>query len=139
MSPFPLPSRKKKPGLDDLDPTCPPDTINGSDLAPSTPLPRGKGLYSGLTDPPGVAAGKDFTAAQKAEIIAANKARNGGVVKSDLSGEVLTQPAKSQKGVTPSSNEWQIDHIVPKDKCGTNSYSNAQVLSRAENRAKSNK
>jgi RHS repeat-associated protein len=106
---------------------------------PSTPPPNAKGLYSDLTDPPGVAAGKDFTAAQKAEIIAANKARNGGVVKSDLSGEVLTQPAKSRKGVTPPSNEWQIDHIVSKNKCGTNSYSNAQVLSRAENRAKYNK
>jgi 5-methylcytosine-specific restriction endonuclease McrA len=53
--------------------------------------------------------------------------------------EVLVQPAKSQKGVTPPANEWQIDHVTAKDNGGTNSFGNAQVLSRAENRAKSNK
>jgi hypothetical protein len=104
------------------------------EVAPAAP----KG-YGHLADPPTVGVGKDFTAAQKAEIIAANKARNGGVVKSDLSGEVLVPPAKSQKGVTPPANEWQIDHITAKDNGGTNSFGNAQVLSRAENRAKSNK
>lgn len=28
------------------------------------------------------------------------------------------------KGVKPPKNEWQIDHVVPKDKGGTNSSSN---------------
>ncbi|QDX92993.1 HNH endonuclease [Brevibacillus laterosporus] len=40
---------------------------------------------------------------------------------------------------TPDPNEWQIDHIIPRDKDGTNSFSNAQVLTRKENRDKSNK
>jgi len=106
-------------------------------LLKKSPAP-GAGRYSHLTDPPTVGAGKDFTAAQKAKIIEANKVRNGGVVKSDLSGKRLTRPQKSKKGMTPDPNEWQIDHINPKHNGGTNSYCNAQVLSRSENRAKSN-
>ena len=65
--------------------------------------------------------------------------RNGGVIKSDLSGEVLVPATKSQKGVTPNPLEAQIDHIVTRSKGGSNSYSNAQVLSRIENIMKSDK
>lgn len=50
--------------------------------------------------------------------------------------EVLTKPQKSTKGVTPNPNEWQIDHIKAKDKGGSNSYSNARVISRKLNREK---
>ncbi|UHA74905.1 HNH endonuclease [Paenibacillus sp. 481] len=52
----------------------------------------------------------------------------GGIVRSDQSGKQLVKPKKSQRGVTPSQNEWQIDHIVPRNKGGTYSYSNSQVL-----------
>ena len=94
--------------------------------------------YSNLVDPPTVGPGKPFSASQKKAIIAQNKESNGGVVRSDGDGRILTKPSKSMKGVTPSPNEWQIDHINPKSLGGTNSYSNAQVLSRQENRIKSN-
>ena len=62
--------------------------------------------------------------------------RNGGVVKSDQSGEVLVRPKESSKNIT---NEWQIDHVQAKSKGGSNSYKNAQVLSRRKNIKKSNK
>ena len=95
-----------------------------------------RGPYSNLTDPPNVAPGKDFTASQKSQIIQQNQSMNGGVVRSDLSGIELVQPQKSMKGTTLSPLEWQIDHIIPKSAGGTNSFSNAQVLSRLENRIK---
>jgi RHS repeat-associated protein len=98
-----------------------------------------RGPYSHLTDPEDVGPGKDFTATQKKKVLEENQKMNNGQVKSDQSKDILTKPSKSQKGVKPSENEWQIDHINPKDKGGTNSYSNAQVLSRKENRIKSNK
>lgn len=96
------------------------------------------GPYRDLEDPPNVGSGKDFTDAQKMKALEANRARNGGIVKSDISGQELVQPAKSQKGVVPDPNEWQFDHIIPKDQGGTNSFDNLQIISRAENRAKSN-
>ena len=53
--------------------------------------------------------------------------------------QILTQPKKRIKGVTPAPNEWQIDHIVARDNGETNSYSNAQVISRKLNCDKWNK
>lgn len=90
----------------------------------------GSGPYSHLIDSKHVGSGKNFTAAQKKKIIDENMKQNGGVVKSDQTGQILTKPQKSKKGVTLDPNEWQIDHIIPRDKGGANSYSNAQVLSR---------
>ncbi|MBL0163322.1 MAG: HNH endonuclease [Xanthomonadales bacterium] len=80
-----------------------------------------------------------FTRAQKKEIIAANRERNNGELKSDKSGEPLVPSEKSMQGVTPAKNEAQVDHIVPLAAGGTNDPANAQVLSRQENRAKSDK
>ena len=97
--------------------------------------------YAYLEDGPNVGVGKNFTAAQKQKMLEENMKRNGGVVKSDNPNdffEILIKPQKSQKGVTPSPNEWQFDHIIPKSKGGTNSYSNCQIVSRKFNRQKWN-
>ncbi|KHK58654.1 hypothetical protein PI87_02585 [Ralstonia sp. A12] len=100
--------------------------------------------YSKLEDPASVGQGKNFTQAQKQNIYIQNIQANGGVLRSDLDGEILVLPSKSQSGVTPPTNEAQVDHVVPRRPSdpmvspGSNSYSNAAVLSRAQNRDKSN-
>jgi RHS repeat-associated protein len=83
--------------------------------------------------------GKPFTQAQKREFLEQNAQRNGGELKSDLSGEPLVKAQQSKAGVTPPANEAHIDHIKPKSMDGTNAPDNEQVISRAENLAKGNK
>jgi RHS repeat-associated protein len=103
-------------------------------------LPEKKPDYSSIPDPQGgVTVGGDFTARQKKAAIELNRQHNGGVVRSDGDGRPLEKAEKSKEGVTPSPNEVQIDHKIPKDKGGTNASSNIAVLSREENREKSNK
>ncbi|HET6224708.1 MAG TPA: hypothetical protein VFF27_00420, partial [Bacteroidia bacterium] len=89
--------------------------------------------YSNLKDSKTVGVGKDFTRAQKQAIINTNKANNGGVIKSDQSGKVADAAVQSKKGVPSNMNQAEVDHIVPKAKGGTNSSSNAQVLTKEEN------
>ena len=80
-----------------------------------------------------------FSAGQKADILKQNREKNGGVLRSDLSGKILEPPKQYTKGYKPSPNEAQVDHIKPKSLGGWNSAGNAQVLSREENLRKSNK
>jgi len=104
-----------------------------------------QGPYSNLPDSKSVGPGKNFTSSQKQNILEANKAKNNGVLKSDLSGKTLDTPVQSQKGVKANMNQAEVDHITPKKpaepnvKSGSNSYKNAQVLSKEENILKSNK
>jgi len=100
--------------------------------------------YSHLKDAPNVGKGKDYTASQKKKIYEENRKINNGILRDDTTGEELVMPKKSKKGVKPPRNEAQIDHIdakIPKNSSstpGSNSYKNAQVLSRKNNRTKSN-
>jgi hypothetical protein len=103
---------------------------------PEAPAPEG-GPYSNLKDHPSVDAGKDFTQAQKRNILNQNKENNNGVIRSDESGKEAVPGQQGKKGVTPPANEANVDHITPKAKGGSNSYKNAQVLTREENLKKS--
>lgn len=97
------------------------------------------GDYSHLKEPRNVGPGKNFTPAQKKRIIEENKARNSGNIKSDEGGQNLNPAKQSVKGQKADMNQAEIDHIQPKSKGGSNSNSNARVISKRENLQKSNK
>jgi hypothetical protein len=94
---------------------------------------RANGPYNDLSDSDSVGPRKGFTQSQKQSIFEQNRSHNNGQIRSDLSGGILTPPRKHLKGVSPSWNEAHVDHIRPRANNGTNSFSNAQVLSRGEN------
>ena|GEM_PF-2139285 len=91
------------------------------------------GSYSDLPEPANAGPGKDFTPAQKQRILDENARRNGGTMRSDQSGMQLDPASKAQKGVKANMNQVEVDHIQAKSKGGSNSNSNAQVLSKKEN------
>ncbi|MBK9260810.1 MAG: type IV secretion protein Rhs, partial [Polyangiaceae bacterium] len=95
--------------------------------------------YSHIADPKNIGASTRPTPRQVREMKAANRAENGGELRSDLSGKPMVDAAKSQRGVTPPPNEVQVDHIAPVDKGGTRTQSNLQLITREENRIKWNR
>jgi len=114
---------------------------DGPAMARSGQRPRGAlrgtnaGLYGNLVFTGKIGRGRDFTDHQRKLIIEANMERNGGQLICDVTGVVLD----------PRPGRWnsvEIDHIVPKMKNGkpdgSNSFRNAQVVSRQYNRRKGN-
>ena len=94
------------------------------------------GGYTNVPDPKNAGPGKKFTPRQRKEILATNKAKNGGELKSDKSGQRLNAPRQTQKGQKRDPKEAQVDHKRARSKGGTNRSRNAQVLSGRENRKK---
>jgi len=93
--------------------------------------------YSCIADPKNLTNTKP-TPRQVREMKRLNREHNDGVLRSDMDGSVLVDSQKSTRGVTPPSNEAQIDHIIPVDKGGTRTSTNLQILSRKQNRDKWN-
>lgn len=102
-----------------------------NELNRNTTNPGGYERY--FVDPPDVAPGNEFSDTQRTNILNKNRQLNGGVIKSDLSGLTLDDSVSVGDPLKPN-----IDHIFPKSRGGSNSYSNAKVLSGPENRSKSN-
>lgn len=133
----PVPSHTSKPSAF--------TKFKANKASPPAASPQKPSKYCGLKDCSSVGPGKAFTAKQKFNVIRENMRQNKGRVRDDSSGRFLAKPQRLKKGVKPSPNEYQVDHIKPRKPAnpnvtpGSNSYSNAQVISRQANRKKSNK
>lgn len=99
---------------------------------------KGPADYSDLIDSKFVGKGKKFTPAQKRKILERNKQHNDGVLRSDLDGSILDEPIQSKSGQKANMSQAEVDHVTPKSMGGSNSYKNAQVLSKTQNLKKSN-
>ncbi|MEA5462048.1 DUF6443 domain-containing protein [Arcicella sp. LKC2W] len=98
-----------------------------------------EGKYSDLKEPRKVGDGLNTTSAQRKRILEENKKNNGGVLKSDGDGRVLSSPKQSKKGEKMDMNQAEVDHIKPRSKGGSNSNSNQRVISKEENLKKGNR
>jgi hypothetical protein len=67
----------------------------------------------------------DYSVAQRAKILAMNKANNGGSLKSDAPDD----PNQDLVEAPGSMNSAEVDHIIPNSRGGSNSPLNARVIS----------
>ena len=81
--------------------------------------------------------GKAFTRTGKQTVKDANRAANGGTTVCESCGTATVPGQRSVRGVSPPSNETNVDHVVPKAQGGEGDPLNGQVLCRACNLKKS--
>jgi hypothetical protein len=82
--------------------------------------------------------GSNFSQAGKQQVWNENAASNDGVNVCSNCGQDVVSPEQSQTGVSPPSNEGQVDHIFPRSLGGEGDPENGQLLCRACNLAKGN-
>ncbi|MFN8377660.1 MAG: DNA/RNA non-specific endonuclease [Anaerolineae bacterium] len=82
--------------------------------------------FSGQLTAPGFGLFTGFSSNQRNLILQANKARNGGVLKSDDPNDPVPGQVLSEQG---AENFPEIDHIIPNSLGGSNLFSNARVVS----------
>ncbi|WP_425251656.1 hemagglutinin repeat-containing protein [Janthinobacterium sp. NFX145] len=100
---------------------------------------KGPTDYSHIPNPKNIEASTKPTPRQVREMKKANRENNDGLLRDDVTGEILVDSKKSQSGVIPPSNEAQIDHRKPVNAGGTREQYNLLLRSRKGNRDKSDK
>ena len=98
---------------------------------------KGPTDYSGLKNPKDVTTNTKPTPRQARQMKEANRVHNEGELRDDVTGESMVDSAKSQSGMTPPTNEAQVDHVTPRSKGGTRAFDNLQLRTRKNNRIKS--
>ena len=101
-----------------------------SEAKSSDPWPPGAESHSTYADMSTAGYGTakkfgDFSGAQRTLILAHNRKKNKGKLKSDASND----PHQDLVEETGSKNSAEIDHIIPKSSGGANHYLNARVIS----------
>ncbi len=77
--------------------------------------------------------GRDFTKAGKEVVKEQNAVKNGGKMKCERCNIEVQQAKKHQKGVTPPSNEAQVDHKIRRRERGRGNPDNGALLCRGCN------
>lgn len=83
--------------------------------------------------------GQPFTKSGKKEVWSRNAVKHYGINKCENCAVEVIKPQKHTKGITPPSQEGQVDHMIAKAKGGSGTPQNGQLLCRDCNLVKSDK